>query len=127
MGNIVGRLLGLVFTTFLIAALYGLFIATADFMNAGFDPVKSAHRADAGVYHLFGDVSEEIERNDVNATPKTVSTAHRIAKPYAVTADVSALLGGKLELLASSAFHGTLAAADKVAPPAGKTAPTSPR
>lgn len=117
MGSIVGRILGIIFTTFLIAALYGLFITTVDFMNAGFDPVKSAHRAASGVYSLFGDVSEEIERNDANASAKTVSVAHRISTPYAITADISALLGGKLELLASSLFHGTVAVADKVAPP----------
>jgi hypothetical protein len=116
MGYVAGRILGVIFTTFLIAALYGLFCTTADFMSTKYDPVASGRRAAGGVYGLFGVVSEEIEHNDPNASPKTVSVAKRIASPYAVTADVTALLGGKLELAASSFFHGAVNAADKVAP-----------
>ncbi len=116
MGNVAGRVLGIIFTTFLLAALYGLFCTTVDFMNANYDPVASGRRAAHSVYGLFGVVSEEIEHNDVNASPKTVSVAERIAAPYAVTADISALLGGKLEIGASKVFHGTVKAADKIAP-----------
>lgn len=116
MGNVAGRILGLIFTTFLLAALYGLFCTTADFMNPNYDPVASGRRAASAVYGLFGEVSTEIERNDSNASPKTISIAHRIAEPYAVTADLAALLGGKLELGLSSLFHGTVKAADKIAP-----------
>lgn len=116
MGYVVGRVLGIIFTTFLFAALYGLFCTTADFMSDNYDPVVSGRRAASAVYGLFGEVSTEIERNDANASPKTVSIAHRIAQPYAVTADLAALLGGKLEIGASHLFHGAVKAADKVAP-----------
>jgi hypothetical protein len=116
MGNLLGRILGVIFTTFLVAALYGLFCTTVDFMNPKYDPVASGRRAAHSVYGLFGVVSEEIEHNDPQASPRTVTIAERIATPYAVTADLAGLLGGKLELGLSSLFHGAVTAADKVAP-----------
>ena len=116
MGNIAGRFLGVIFATFLLAVLYGLFCTTADFMDANYNPVASGRRAAHNVYGLFGVVSEEIEHNDVNASPRIVSLAERIAGPYAAAADIAALLGGKLEIGASRLLHGAVRAADEVAP-----------
>lgn len=106
--NIVGRIIGVIVTTFVIAIVYGLFLTTRDFIRPGYDPEVSGHHAADNVYGLFGAVSDEVKRNE-NEQPTTayMSVAHKIAMPYALTADLSALLGGKLEVFIGS-FISTL-------------------
>lgn len=104
-----GRIGGVVFFTFMVAMAYGLFLTTRDFMftNPSFDPVASGHHAAANVYQLFGTVSGEIQRNDEHESPKATSIMHKIAIPYAVTADLTAILGGELEAGIRSFFRST--------------------
>jgi hypothetical protein len=92
-------IISLIITTFMIAAIYGLFCTTVDlFSKSNYDPVMSGRRAAGSIYGLFGVVTEEVNRNDANEPPHfKESIAQKIAAPYAVTADVVALLGGKLE------------------------------
>ena len=107
-GGIISRLLGLVLATFLIAVIYGLFLTTVDFMKPGYNPVTSGHRAAQGVYGVFGTVDNEIRNNDEGESKHTTSVLRKIAKPYAIAADLSAILGGKIELVVSSLFHRTV-------------------
>ena len=105
MNSIGSRIVGFIVMTFVIAAIYGLFLTTEDFMGPNYNPETSGHKAAENVYGLFGTVSEEIKKDDVNEPARAVSIAHKIAMPYAVTADLSALLGGKVEAGLSSFFH----------------------
>lgn len=117
MQRFIGSVIGFIVTTFLLAIIYGLYVTTVDFMGpSSYDPVASGRKAGAGVYSLFGVTAEEIEHQAPQASPKTSSVAHRIAVPYAVTADLSALLGGKLEIGIAHIFRGVEKVADKVAP-----------
>jgi hypothetical protein len=115
-----GRIIGVIIATFMIAAFYGLFCTAMDFMGSNYQPVHSGHRAAAGVYGLFGVVSEEIQNNEPHETSNLTSIARKIAAPYAVTADLSAILGGKLILACDSFFHAAEHKADQVAPTGGQ-------
>ena len=114
MNHVANSILGFVFTTFALAALYGIFCGTMNVIDGANDPVGAGRHAARGVYRLFGDVSEEIERNDIGAG-KTESVAHRIARPYAATADIMALLTAKFEVGAVNLVHGTAKRVDKAA------------
>jgi len=96
--SILRSILGLIILSFCVAVIYGVGCATVDFLNDRKDPVQSGRHAAATIYGLFGVVTEEAKRNDAEApqTP-TSSAVQKIATPYAVTADISALLCGKLE------------------------------
>jgi len=77
-------------------------------MQPNFDPVASGHQAAADVYGLFGTVNNEVKQND--GTAPALQSHHstityKLARPYAITADLSALLGGKLEVSISSFVH----------------------
>jgi hypothetical protein len=99
------RIISFIITTFLIAALYGLFVTTMDFMRPNYDPVASGHRAAGNIYGLFGTVNDEVKRNDPNAPARNTTITYKLAMPYAVTADLSAIFGGKIEVGVSSFFH----------------------
>ncbi len=111
-----GRIIGIIVTTFIIAMLYGFFVTTMDFLGTGYDPVASGHRAAHNVYGLFGVVSEEIENNSTHPTSKLETVMRKIAAPYAVTADLTAILTGKLEIGIASFFHAAETKADQAAP-----------
>ena len=99
------RIIGLIVMTFMVAIFYGLFLTTMDFMAPNYNPITSGHRAADNIYGLFGTVATEIKNNDGSASDHGTSVTHKIAMPYAVTADLSAILGGKLEVKVSSLFH----------------------
>ena len=94
---VLSRILGVIVTTFVIALFYGLLLTTEDLFRPHYNPVSSGHRAAENVYGLFGTVSEEIKRNDASEPVRLTSIAHRIAMPYAITADLSAIFGGRIE------------------------------
>ena len=92
--------------TFFVAIIYGLGCATVDQLKNEKDPVATGHTAATHVYALFGVVVEEATANNADqshATPPSI--VRRIAAPYAVTADVSGLLGSKLINGMMSFFH----------------------
>jgi hypothetical protein len=94
--------------TFVVAICYGLFFTTMNFMGPNYDPVASGHQAAANVYGLFGLVSNEVKQNEgesADAQPHHHSIAYKIARPYAITVDLSAILGGKAEISLSSFVH----------------------
>ena len=110
-----GRIIGVIITTFMIAIVYGFYCGTMDFLTSRPDPVQSGHHAAGGVYGLFGVVSDEIKNNDARATSHVSTVGRKIAMPYAVTADLSAILTGKLELAITSVFHVAEKKIDKTA------------
>jgi len=113
MNRVLNSIIGFIFTTFALATLYGIFCGTMNVIDGVNDPVAAGRHAASGVYSLFGDVSEEMQRNDIGNN--TESVAHRIARPYAATADIMALLTGKLEVGAADLIHGTAKRVDKAA------------
>jgi hypothetical protein len=98
------RLLSLVITTFMIAVIYGLFQTTMDFLRPNYDPVAAGHHAANGVYSLFGGVDDAVSPHTRSAA-RTASITHKVAVPYAVTANLSAFFGGKLEVGMENLFH----------------------
>ncbi len=95
------RILGIILMTFVIAALYGFAGTTMDFLKTGYDPVASGQRVSNNIYGLFGVVGQEVKRDEVKAdeSPRwNDGIAKKIASPYAVTADVAAVICGKLEV-----------------------------
>jgi hypothetical protein len=112
------RILGIIVMTFMVAVIYGLFLTTMDFMGSPtYNPVNSGHEAANNIYGLFGTMTTEVRRNEGDAEAHNPTIAHKIAMPYAVTADLSAILGGKIEVGLSSLFH----AAETHTPPAVHT------
>jgi len=105
MGDVLARIIGLIITTFVIAIIYGLCLTTMDyFTKPNYTPVASGHHAADTIFGLFGTVSDEIKRNE-DDHPHATSVAYKIARPYAITADLAAVLGGKLEVNIGSLFH----------------------
>ncbi len=104
--DVLGRIIGFIVVTFLVAFLYGFLCATVDCMRSSCEPVSSGRRAAENIYNLFGTVSEEARKNDAasDAHPAD-STMRKIASPYAVTADVTAILTGKIEAGISAMLH----------------------
>jgi len=74
-------------------------------MGAGNSPEASGHRAADKVYGLFGTVSEEIKRNEHDEPTRAETILQKIAMPYALTADLSAIFTGKIEAGAASLVH----------------------
>jgi len=101
------RIVGLIVTTFMVAIIYGLFVATMDFMShrPDYSPVASGHRAADTIYGLFGTMNTEIKNNEGEAPSRGSGVAYKIAMPYAVTADLSAILGGKIESGIAAFIH----------------------
>ncbi len=102
------RIISFIIMTFVVAICYGFFLTTENFMRPNFDPVTSGHQAADNVYNLFGLINNEVKRNDSAAPalqPHHATIAYKIARPYAVTADLSAILGGKLEVRLSLFAH----------------------
>ena len=100
------RIIGVIVTTFLLAALYGFFVTTMDFLDSrAYDPVASGHYAAGKVYGLFGVVSEEIDNNAPHNNGRLPSVARKIAAPYAIVADLTAIFAGKFEIFVLSFFH----------------------
>lgn len=104
-GRLVSRVAGIIMTTFLIASLYGLALTTSDFVRSGYNPETSGHRAADHVYGIFNTVSNEIQRGETEKPVEVVAALHKVAVPYAVTADLSAIFAGKLEVGVSSFLH----------------------
>jgi hypothetical protein len=105
LGRLVSRIAGVIITTFIIASMYGLALTTTDFVRSGYNPEASGHKAADHVYGIFNTVSNEIQRNETEKPVQVVTALHRVAVPYAVTADLSAIFAGKLEIGVSSFFH----------------------
>lgn len=105
MQSILGRIVGTIIATFVIAMLFGFVLTTADFTKPDYKPETSGHRAADKVYGLFGTVSSEIKRNDHSEPTWAETIFQKIAMPYALTSDLSAIFAGKLELGAASIFH----------------------
>ncbi len=102
-GDLIYRVASVIFATFLIAFLYGFVLTTMDFIEPNYNPVATGHRAADNIYSLFGTVNHEVKQTaDKPETVHSVTVAHKIARPYAVTADLSAILGGKMEIGLSS-------------------------
>jgi len=99
------RIIGFILSTFFIAILYGLCLTTLDFFGPHYDPVSSGHRAANTIYGLFGTAAEEIQRNEAEPNAHSTSVAYKIARPYAITADLSAIFGGKIEVGINSLLH----------------------
>ncbi len=121
------RIIGLIVTTFIIAMIYGIFVATVDFTGLdakiAYDPVISGHRAAKNVYALFGTANNEIKQNEGEAPQRGNGIAHKVAMPYAVTADLSAIVGGKVEVGMSTLFHH---ARNQIQPNTRTVEPTTP-
>jgi len=98
------RIIGIIVMTFMIAIFYGLFLTTENFLQPDFNPVATGHQAANNIYGLFGTISNEIKQNEPRGG-HDMAVAHKLAMPYAVTADLSAILGGKLEVSLASLFH----------------------
>lgn len=103
--NLATRVLGVIISTFVVAIVYGLFLTTMDFYHPNYSPVASGHRAAANIYGLFGTVSDEVKHNDAGEPAQVTSIARKIAMPYAIVADLSAIFGGKLEMGFASLVH----------------------
>jgi hypothetical protein len=88
----------------MIAVIYGLFLTTMDFLGPNYDPVASGHKAASNVYGLFGTADAEIKRNEAES-PHATPVAYKLARPYAITADLSAIFGGKIEVGLASLLH----------------------
>ena len=105
-GDLIYRVIGVIFTTFFIAFLYGFVLTTMDFIEPNYNPVVTGHRAADNIYGLFGTVNHEVKQTaEKPETTHSVTVAHKIARPFAVTADLSAILGGKMEMGISSMIH----------------------
>jgi len=101
--GIVRSIIGFIITTFLLAALYGFGCTAMAFIRGEHDPEATGHYAAAHVYGLVGAVDNEVKSNE--ARGPSPSLAHQIAAPYALTADVAALLSGKLVNAIASIFR----------------------
>ena len=105
MNGILGRIVGTIIGTFVVAMLFGFVLTTIDFSEPDYSPETSGHRAANKVYGLFGTVSDEIKRNDRDEPARAQTILQKIAMPYALTADLSAILAGKLEVGAEKVFR----------------------
>ena len=101
--GLASHIVSFIITTFLIAALYGFGCATMAFVKGERDPVAIGHDAAAHVHGLFGAVNNEVKSDGAYGLPP--SLIQQVAAPYAATADVTALLGGKFVEAVISAFH----------------------
>ena len=101
-----GRIFSLILVTLVLAVCYGIFITSVDLGGPGYSPANSGQRAAGGIYRILG-ATPTIDPDGIPDEPSGFQiVAHKVAKPYALLADVSASVGGEIELGIQSMLRG---------------------